>query len=62
MSLRSAFTGALTLLCTSVLSLPAAALNLELMSPAEREIFRGEVRDYLMENPEVILEAIDQLR
>jgi protein-disulfide isomerase len=62
MTFRSALTGAITLLCASVLSLPAAALNLELLSPAEREIFRAEVRDYLMENPEVILEAIDQLR
>ncbi len=62
MTFRSALTGALTLLCTSFLSLPATALNLELMSPAEREIFRAEVRDYLMENPEVILEAVDALR
>lgn len=38
---------------------PAAAQ--ESMSDAERAAFRAEVRAYLLENPEVILEAIDVL-
>ncbi len=32
------------------------------MSDAERAAFRTEVRDYLMENPEVLMEAIDVLQ
>lgn len=45
---------ALTLSCT----LPLAALDLDAMSDAEREAFREEVRAYLLENPEVIMEAV----
>ena len=37
------------------------ATDLEAMSDAEREAFRAEVRAYLMENPEVLMEAIDVL-
>lgn len=40
------------------LALPAAAFEIESMSPEERDIFRAEVRDYLLENPEVLMEAI----
>lgn len=40
------------------LALPAAALDLGAMNDAEREAFRAEVRAYLMENPEVLMEAI----
>lgn len=42
----------------AALSLPAAALDLENMTEAEREIFRQEIRAYLLENPEVIMEAV----
>lgn len=38
--------------------LPAAALDLSALSEAEREAFRAEVRAYLLENPEVLMEAI----
>ncbi|MEL6452631.1 MAG: DsbA family protein [Pseudomonadota bacterium] len=40
------------------LALPAAALDLSEMTEEERAIFREEVRAYLMENPEVIMEAV----
>jgi protein-disulfide isomerase len=42
---------------------PAAAQGLDLtdMSEAERAAFRAEVRAYLMENPEVLMEAIGVL-
>jgi protein-disulfide isomerase len=39
-------------------ALPGQALDLESMSNAEREAFRAEIRSYLMENPEVIMEAV----
>lgn len=45
---------ALTLSC----ALPLSALDLESMSDAERDAFREEVRAYLLENPEVIMEAV----
>lgn len=38
-------------------TLPAAAE----MTPAEREAFRAEVRAYLLENPEVLIEAMNEL-
>ena len=37
------------------------AAGLQDMNDAEREAFRAEVREYLLENPEVILEAIQVL-
>jgi protein-disulfide isomerase len=40
------------------LSTPVAALELDNMTDAEREVFRQEVRAYLLENPEVLQEAI----
>ncbi|TCM84716.1 DsbA family protein [Rhodovulum steppense] len=43
------------------LALPAQAFDLAAMSEAERELFRAEVRSYLMENPEVLMEAIGVL-
>lgn len=47
------------LLCA--LALPTLAEGLTDMTPAEREAFRAEVRAYLMENPEVLMEAISVL-
>ncbi|MBK5928074.1 DsbA family protein [Rhodobaculum claviforme] len=41
-----------------LLPLPAAALDLEALSAAQRDAFRAEVRAYLLDNPEVLLEAI----
>ncbi len=43
------------------LTLAAPAIAQEAMSDAERTAFRAEVRAYLMENPEVLMEAIGVL-
>ncbi|MEL6647295.1 MAG: DsbA family protein, partial [Pseudomonadota bacterium] len=40
------------------LAAPVAALDLSDMSQEERQIFREEIRNYLLENPEVIMEAV----
>lgn len=40
------------------LAAPAAATDLENLTPTERDAFRAEVRAYLLENPEVLMEAI----
>ena len=40
---------------------PAAAADLAALSEAERAAFRAEVRAYLLENPEVLMEAIGVL-
>ncbi len=42
-------------------ALPVAALDLDAMTDAEREAFRAEVRAYLLDNPEVLTEAISVL-
>ena len=41
---------------------PLAAFDLSQMTEEERMIFRSEVRNYLMDNPEVLLEAINVTR
>jgi protein-disulfide isomerase len=43
------------------LAAPALATDLSAMTEAEREAFRAEVRTYLVENPEVLIEAMDVL-
>ncbi len=43
------------------LALPVAALDLDAMSADERAAFGDAVRDYLMENPQVIMEAVQLL-
>ncbi|MCG3267485.1 DsbA family protein [Yoonia sp. I 8.24] len=43
------------------LTSPVAALELEAMTDAERAAFRAEVRAYLLEDPEVLQEAIGVL-
>ncbi|WP_439139252.1 DsbA family protein [Roseicyclus sp.] len=40
------------------LAAPAAAVELDNLSAAERAAFRAEVRAYLLENPQVLMEAI----
>ena len=42
----------------ALVAAPATALDLGSLSDAEREAFRAEVRSYLLENPEVLLEVI----
>ena len=49
---------ALVAAATLSLTAPAAAFDLEDMSETERAAFRAEVRAYLMDNPEVLMEAI----
>lgn len=43
------------------LAAPAQATDLTAMTEAEREAFRAEVRTYLVEHPEILLEAMDVL-
>ncbi len=43
-------------------ALPAMAMDLTALTDAERALFRAEVRAYLMENPQVIMEAVEQLQ
>lgn len=54
--------GMLAAVAVSILCLPAQAFDIDAMSEAERDAFRGEVRAYLMENPEVLMEAIEVLQ
>lgn len=42
-------------------ALPALAFDMAAMSEAERTAFRAEVKAYLMENPELLVEAINVL-
>ena len=51
----------LALALTLGLATQAAATDLEAMSDAERSAFRAEVRAYLLDNPEVLMEAIGVL-
>lgn len=46
----------------AALATPAAAFDISAMSDAEREAFRAEIKAYLLENPEVLAEAIDVLQ
>jgi protein-disulfide isomerase len=48
-------------LALGLVSLPALA-EAPAMSEAERQAFRDEVRAYLLENPEVLIEAMDVLQ
>ena len=49
---------ALAFAMASLTALPAQALDLETMSDTAREAFRAEIRAYLLDNPEVIMEAV----
>jgi protein-disulfide isomerase len=46
----------------ALLTGPAGAADLTDLSDAERSAFRAEVRAYLMDNPEIIIEAVDLLK
>lgn len=46
------------LLAAALLAAPAGALDLTDMTEAERAAFRAEVREYLLDNPDVIMEAV----
>ena len=49
-------------LALALLASPAMAGGLGDMTPAERDAFRAEVRQYLIDNPEVIMEAMQVLQ
>ncbi|MEP5731978.1 MAG: DsbA family protein [Sulfitobacter sp.] len=49
-------------LLATTLALPAIAMDLKALSDEERALFQAEVRAYLMENPEVIMEAVEVLQ
>jgi protein-disulfide isomerase len=51
----------LTLPLALTLAAPALAFDVEAMTDAERTAFRAEIRAYLLENPEVLMEAIGVL-
>jgi protein-disulfide isomerase len=55
------FRTAAALFLAASLAGPASAADLTQMTDAERAAFRAEVRAYLLENPEVLAEAIDVL-
>lgn len=46
---------------SAALATPAMAFDISSMSDAERDAFRDEVRAYLMDNPEIIIEAVNSL-
>jgi protein-disulfide isomerase len=46
---------------TAALAAPASAFDITDMTDAERSAFRAEIRSYLMDNPEIIIEAVNTL-
>lgn len=45
----------------ALLAMPLGATEIDDMTAAERQAFRAEIREYLLENPEVLMEAIGVL-
>ncbi len=58
---RWASSASCALACALTLSTPAQAFDISEMSASEQDAFGAAVRSYLLENPQVILEAVDQL-
>lgn len=48
-------------LALAMAAAPASAFDISAMSDEQREIFREEVRAYLLDQPDVLIEAIDRL-
>lgn len=48
-------------LALALAATPVAAFDIAAMSATDREAFRAEIRSYLMDNPEVLMEAIGVL-
>jgi protein-disulfide isomerase len=48
-------------LCAAVWAAPLQALDLSAMTDEERQLFRDEVRTFLLENPQVIMDAVANL-
>ncbi len=46
---------------SALLAGPLAAFDIDAMSAEERDAFRAEIRAYLLDNPEVLMEAIEVL-
>lgn len=57
--MKHTFAAAAILVC---LALPVWALDLTEMTDDDRAVFRDEVRAYLLENPEILIEAMDILK
>jgi len=51
----------LSMIFTAFAAGSAVALDLDAMSDEERALFRAEIREYLLENPEVLMEAFGVL-
>ncbi|RZW08083.1 MAG: DsbA family protein [Rhodobacteraceae bacterium] len=51
----------IALAALAMFTLPAAAFEIDQMTDNERAIFRAEIREYLLENPKVLMEAIGVL-
>ena len=58
---KTALTATLMMALTAVTSLPASALDLTNLSDDERNALRDEIRAYLLENPEVMVEVFGVL-
>ena len=54
--MKNALFGALAMVMA--LAMPAQALDLRNMTETERQMLRAEIRAYLLENPQVIMEAV----
>jgi len=52
----------IAILFAATLAFPVAAMDLKALTDEERALFRAEVRSYLMDNPEVIMEAVELLQ
>lgn len=50
-----------TSLCIAAFAAPVHAFDITAMNEQERKIFREEVRAYLMDNPQVILDSVNQM-
>ncbi|MEO9463801.1 MAG: thioredoxin domain-containing protein, partial [Marinomonas sp.] len=50
-----------TILALGLAAAPVMAFDMGSMSDEERAIFRAEIRSYLLDNPQVIMEAVELL-
>jgi protein-disulfide isomerase len=50
-----------TSLCIAALSAPAHAFDITAMNDAERAVLQEEIRAYIMANPQVILDSVNQM-
>ena len=50
-----------TIACVAATALPLSAFEIDSMTDQERAVFQSEIRAYLLENPEIIMEAVQVL-